>query len=183
MVITKTAIIKIYPGANADITASDNDICSGEEVTFTAKYITGQSYQWLPIHVFNSASGNLVRAKINEPTRVMLIASNDYCRDTAVYFVATYYCCDVIVPNAFTPNHDGLNDNARFHIDPSITLNTFYIYNRWGQLVFTTNNPTEGWDGSFKGIPQDPGTYFYFVRYSCNNIPNQIKKGDLLLIR
>jgi gliding motility-associated-like protein len=53
-----------------------------------------------------------------------------------------------LVPNAFTPNNDGLNDTFRPVVDyERVRMFSMVIYNRWGQLIFETTNPAEGWDG------------------------------------
>ena len=66
------------------------------------------------------------------------------------------------LPNAFTPNGDGKNDEFKIIVnDPSrVTLVSFQIYNRNGILMFTTNKISEGWDGRYKGLIQDMGIYF-----------------------
>lgn len=68
---------------------------------------------------------------------------------------------DILIPDAFTPNNDGRNDVIR-PIPLGITaINYFKIYNRWGQLLFSTNQLNKGWDGNFNSIPQQTGTYVY----------------------
>jgi gliding motility-associated-like protein len=66
------------------------------------------------------------------------------------------------IPNAFTPNGDGLND---FFIirSPYVDQFALRIYNRWGQEVFATNDINIGWDGTFAGKEQEVGTYLYFL--------------------
>jgi gliding motility-associated-like protein len=67
------------------------------------------------------------------------------------------------VPNVFTPNGDGMNDEFRvayrslkeFHI---------WVYNRWGKLVYESTDPAKGWDGTINGRPAAEGAYFYVVR-------------------
>jgi gliding motility-associated-like protein len=92
-------------------------------------------------------------------------------------------CSDeVFVPNAFSPDGNGLNDvlraKAYFRID-SFELR---IYNRWGQEVFLTKNIFTGWDGTFKGIISDPGQYVWKMFYKRNNKFIN-RKGTVLLIR
>jgi gliding motility-associated-like protein len=90
---------------------------------------------------------------------------------------------DIIVPSAFTPNGDGLNDLLR-PITPGIsTITYFRVYNRWGQMLFSTNTTGQGWDGSYHGIKQPPGTYVYEaagVDYLGNHL---LRKGTAVLIR
>jgi gliding motility-associated-like protein len=89
------------------------------------------------------------------------------------------------LPSGFSPNGDGRND--RFHI---LTIGhhqiaNFRVVNRWGQTVFETRDEANGWDGTFNGIPQDIGTYYYYIRYRCSEAkPRDIEeKGEFVLIR
>ena len=84
--------------------------------------------------------------------------------------------------NAFTPNGDGLNDCFGIKNWGVITELQFLIYNRWGELVFSTTNPTACWDGNFKGQPSILGNYVYYIK--ANTLCGKIeRKGNLALIR
>ena len=75
--------------------------------------------------------------------------------------------CDdelIDIPNAFSPNNDGNND--RFEIFPAPIIQeiyTFKIFNRWGALVWETDDINETWDGNYKGMPAAVGVYVYFL--------------------
>lgn len=86
------------------------------------------------------------------------------------------------IPNAFSPNGDGINDI--FKINDGIYANfNILIYNRWGNLVFHSVDPSQGWDGQFEGQPATSGTYLY--RISFQNADNLLitKTGSFVLIR
>ncbi|HIF14908.1 MAG TPA: T9SS type B sorting domain-containing protein, partial [Bacteroidetes bacterium] len=88
-----------------------------------------------------------------------------------------------LIPDAFSPNGDGQNDYLTI-IDYDIeTLSYFKVYNRWGQLLFETNSLSNGWDGTYKGEPQDMGTYIYLIVGYSKLGKKIIKKGDITLIR
>ena len=90
---------------------------------------------------------------------------------------------DFLVPNAFTPNGDGLNDIIKPIPIGITTLHYFRIYNRWGQMIFSTNEFNKGWDGNINGTQQQSGTYLYMtegIDYLGNTI---IRKGTIVLIR
>ena len=91
--------------------------------------------------------------------------------------------CSVFLPNAFTPNNDGRNDVYRPVITGNHTLRSFQIRNRYGQEVFSTIADNAGWDGKLKGVQQNIGTYFYFLKCDCDNGKKIEKKGDFSLIR
>lgn len=90
---------------------------------------------------------------------------------------------DVLMPNAFTPNKDGLNDI--FHVLPleNYELLSFTVYSRWGSMVFSTANATIGWDGTFKNIPQATGVYVYYLEMKSRSGKKISRKGTVLLIR
>ena len=89
------------------------------------------------------------------------------------------------LPTGFTPNGDGLNDVFRLVGLKYQKLVEFRIFNRWGQEVFMTANPKQGWDGTFNGTPQDAGVYFYqvIVGRPGGSGDNIIYKGSVTLIR
>jgi gliding motility-associated-like protein len=92
--------------------------------------------------------------------------------------------CDIFFPNAFTPNGDGKNDH--FKALNAINLKDFHlvIYNRWGQLVFETRDPNQGWDGFVNGKAGATGTYVWYCEYSKRGSTRPGKlKGAILLIR
>lgn len=86
----------------------------------------------------------------------------------------------IYIPNAFTPNGDGMNDAfgvkgegiRDFHL---------YVYNRWGEVIFETTNPKQQWDGSYAGQPVEQGTYVYQV--FAANLGRNSKTGSVTLVR
>lgn len=90
--------------------------------------------------------------------------------------------CVILFPNAFTPNGDGRNDYFKILNAFNLTDYKLTIYNRWGQLVYTTTDFRQGWDGQLKGLPQDPGMFVYYSSYKKDNIP-VTTKGTFILIR
>ncbi len=89
----------------------------------------------------------------------------------------------IFVPNAFTPNNDGLNDNLKPFMIGIKELRYFRIFNRWGQLVFETQDPKKGWDGKQKGVPVQTHTLVWTLEAlgADNNIYKA--KGSTVLIR
>ena len=92
-------------------------------------------------------------------------------------------CIPFIIPNAFTPNGDGINDLFKPTITEMVTNYKFTIWTRWGANVFSTDNQQKGWDGLFNGEQQILGTYVYLIEFiDSDNVPQKFK-GTLLLIR
>lgn len=107
------------------------------------------------------------------------------CSQSSSLAVENKICCEkVFLPNAFSPNGDGKNDEFRMLNTFGITLEYFAVFNRWGNEVFRTENSEFGWNGRQKGEDAEPGTYFYVVRYTCSgNSQKYVLKGDLILLR
>jgi gliding motility-associated-like protein len=90
---------------------------------------------------------------------------------------------DIFVPNAFSPNGDGRNDVIRPIPVGIVQLTAFRVYNRWGQLVFSTTEINKGWDGNLAGKPQASGTFVYVAQGIDFNGKVLSKKGTVILVR
>lgn len=90
---------------------------------------------------------------------------------------------DLYVPSAFTPNLDGRNDVFRPVCIGITTLDYFSVYNRWGQLLFTTNQIGKGWDGTLAGVNQPAGTYVFMAKGTDFLGKSISKQGTVVLIR
>jgi gliding motility-associated-like protein len=87
--------------------------------------------------------------------------------------------CAVFVPTAFSPNGDGLNDVFKARIQDEIFDFRLTVYNRWGQPVFQTNNPAQGWDGG----QQPTGSYLWVLTYTDSKKQARKQQGNLVLIK
>jgi hypothetical protein len=160
-----------------------NNNCVGNANASIVSIVQGgtqpYAYTWNPFSndpsIFNLTNG----------VYVLYVQDAHNCKDTATATVRFDNCCLPFIPNAFTPNNDGNNDRFRIKFVGDITIERFSIYNRWGQEVFFTKNPTDSWDGTYNDIPQDGGTFFYYLKGTCGNTsPTPLElKGDVTLIR
>lgn len=90
----------------------------------------------------------------------------------------------VDIPNAFSPGSGtSTNDELKIIVKGIVTLNSYKIYNRWGQEIFSTTDINKGWDGRFKGVPQPLGTYVYLVDAITSTGKRFYKQGNVTLIR
>lgn len=89
----------------------------------------------------------------------------------------------VLVPTAFTPNHDGLNDILRPRYNGIKRLDYFALYDRWGQLVFKTSDMDKGWDGTVNGQPQETQTYVWIINAEDFNGRKYQLRGTTTIIR
>ena len=139
------------------------------EVEFKANGLNAEYYQW---NIYKGTELYLQRSEaqhrytFTEPGnyRVMLGASNSYdCAIDSVQFDISVSESMLTVPNVFTPNGDGHNDEFRV-VYRSIKEFHMWVYNRWGKLVYKSDEPAEGWDGNIGGRPAAEGAYYYVIR-------------------
>jgi gliding motility-associated-like protein len=104
------------------------------------------------------------------------------CRDTICDSLFIDFKALVGVPNAFSPNGDGINDEVRVEGRGIVGLD-FRIYNRWGQLVYEGADPKHGWDGTFKGVAQEMEVYTYTADVRLINKEEVQLKGNITLLR
>lgn len=140
------------------------------------------SYQWSPATWLDNTRSAAPTASPHTPITYTVVGANEYgCRDTAT--VSILIREQLFVPNAFTPNGDGVNDFFQLlPFDERVKLREMSIYNRFGQRVFTTRNITDQWDGTYSGKPADLDTYFYYVEYKIGEKTYKLK-GDVTLLR
>jgi gliding motility-associated-like protein len=86
------------------------------------------------------------------------------------------------MPDAFTPNNDNKNDCFGIKYWGVVEVFDFSVYNRWGEMVFRSKDPSACWDGNYKGVPQQTGTFVYQIRAktACGDV---YKKGTVVLMR
>ena len=127
-----------------------------------------QFYQWT---IYKSTDKIATRADkeiryaFSEPGsyRVVCRVNNQYCESDSMEQVISISESYLRVPNVFTPNGDGINDEFRVAYR---SLREFHcwVYNRWGHLVYEWTDPAKGWDGNIGGRPAAEGAYFYVIR-------------------
>jgi gliding motility-associated-like protein len=110
--------------------------------------------------------------------------SLDNNRDSTVFIhIKCIRCSELFVPNAFTPNGDGLNDVFAAQSEEEYSYFEMTIYSRDGKMVlFSSKDIKRGWDGTYKGVPQPHGSYMYVIRYKDVTGKMHDKKGNFLLI-
>ncbi|HRN56195.1 MAG TPA: gliding motility-associated C-terminal domain-containing protein, partial [Agriterribacter sp.] len=105
------------------------------------------------------------------------------CPSTDTLFIKVYEGPEFYVPGAFTPNGDGKNDVFRFTAAGMTAIHYFKIFNRYGQLVYSSTDPSLGWDGNCNGKPQTTDTYVWMIE-GKDYLGNSVKrKGTVTLMR
>jgi gliding motility-associated-like protein len=157
--------------------SADTIICNTQILLLDASY-PGATYLWqngsTSAHFQVSAAGQYT------------VAVTNLCgtTDQSVNVKYENCACQISVPNAFTPNNDGLNDVFRPKFICSLSNYTCKIFNRWGQLIFESHNTEQGWNGYFQNQIQPSGTYVWMIQYmDLFSGKNVAKQGTVILIR
>lgn len=142
------------------------------------------TYSWWPTQGLSNSNSATPIVQIDETTTFYVTGTKGPCvfTDSITVFVYKNNETDVFIPNAFSPNGDGVNDCVKPKHQANFIRYYFAIYNRYGNKVFSTYNPNECWNGQYKYKDADVGVYFYYLQYetNCGAI---LKKGDITLMR
>lgn len=180
-----TVLINVLPKINA-FAGRDTSVVVGQPLQFNASGAT--SYLWSPSYGLSSVNINNPIGTYNaspDSIRYKVVVSNiNGCSDSAYVTVKIFNTKpQIFVPTAFTPNRDGKNDTFK-PIAVGITkFDYFRVYNRWGQLVFSTTVNETGWDGKIGGKDQGSGTFVWMVKGTDFTGKVVFAKGTVTLIR
>lgn len=142
------------------------------------------SYTWTPDIFLTGANTDSPIAILTSDQRFIVVGTTpDGCQGIDDILVKVYKGPDIYVPSGFTPNNDGLNDILRPVPVGIKEFRFFRVFNRWGQLVFATQDPQRGWDGKIQGVDQPSATFVWMaeaIDYKGNLVT---KKGVVTIIR
>ncbi len=144
-----------------------------------------QTGYWLPeSSLFDPLSRSTVVAP-DKDTRYYFVAVTDSgCRSSDSVLVKVEVNALLLIPTAFSPNNDGVNDLFRIATFLNVSkINMFTVFNRWGEQVFQTDQPEEGWDGTFRGQPQPAGVYVWYIQATTPRGEAVFRKGNITLVR
>ena len=163
---------------------SSYDVCAEDTIALRTTDSTGLQYQWVAGSKLLQSDGPQALAVVTGTDIIILTGTNEWgCSNTDSVEVTAHTCCEIAVPNAFSPNNDGLNDRFRIITNGNQRIGTFIILNRWGQKLFETTDVRAGWDGTYKGKAQEMGTYYYYIKYTCTSSEVFEKKGEVILMK
>lgn len=149
---------------NEDAGSEENfEVCFGDEAQLNAK--GGETYSWSPAEFLsNEFVANPVTINITEPTWFSVDVNLSGCVLKDSLLVSPKECLVEFIPNSFSPNNDGVNDTWFIPEITRFSENELYIYNRWGQLVYSSVNYQNDWQGTFNGTPLPEATYYYILK-------------------
>ena len=125
---------------------------------------------------------SIVNAQPYEDTRYCVdITTADGCQDSDCIDISIL-CGDVFIPNAFSPNNDGYNDELGVYGN-CINEVVFRVFDRWGAMMFEGKETKDKWDGKFKGTPVSTGVYIYQLIAKLKNGETVSKTGNVTIIK
>ncbi len=161
-----------------------NDFVVAANTSFQLSGSGGSSYSWLPATgLSNPGISNPVGSINNDIRYLLTITTPEGCTDTASVKITVFKGSAVYVPTAFSPNNDGLNDVLKPSLIGIKTLDYFIIYNRWGQKIFSTSEMNKGWDGFYKGMQMESGTFVWVLKAIDQIGKSYNLKGSFILLR
>jgi len=180
---TIDAYIEVRPLPQVHILTPDTVVKYGHSVQLLVN--GAKMYNWTPVSSLNNPNISYPLATPTEPTMYVvsgISATGCYSYDTVR--VGIDYRDNLNIPTAFSPNGDGKNDVFRVTNITFQKIVEFRVFNRWGQEVYNGGGDSgAGWDGNWKGVPQEIGDYSYLVRVSSPDGLVETYKGNVTLIR
>jgi gliding motility-associated-like protein len=182
---THTFFVRVDPLPDIEL-YRDTIVAVGTDLELSALSADATTYNWQSVDPLTCSDCATPVLTANYSQWVKVTVTNEFdCKSTDSAFVKVLPCQPdfVFVPTVFTPNGDGLNDKLFVRGKALKKLNTFIVSNRWGNIVFSTNNIKEGWDGTFRGQLCPTDAYVWYVRGICTNDQEVEKKGTITLVR
>ncbi len=172
-----TVTMKYFPVAMLGV---DTSLCQGETFLLDAGD-EGTRFSWnLPV--------NTRQVEIRESGNYFVEITNECGADQDTIAVEFSNCaCNVWMPNAFSPNGDGRNDEIKPVFDCDISEYSFLVFNRWGEIVFSSSDQASAWNGGSGHNAAPEGAYVYHIRYEGSGengifVKDELK-GSLSLLR
>jgi gliding motility-associated-like protein len=152
---------------------SDTFVCNGEQLVLDAG-VSGALYVW--------STGETTQSIVvyKSPQSVSVSVTDGAC--SATDDIELFDNCDVHVPNAFSPNVDGINDFLKVH-HRGIKEFQMSVYNRWGEKIFYTSDIDEGWNGTYGNQPVTVGVYVWSIRYAKTDGSVRTQSGNVSVLK
>ena len=158
-------------------------IPTGGSAALNGTVPVGSTYTWSPSNTLSCSNClNPIATPAQSTTYTLSVTNTNGCQmnDTVTVHI-DLPCGELFVPTAFSPNNDGSND-VLYVYGNCISDLTFVLFNRWGEKVFETTDPTVGWDGTFNGKPENPAAFAYYIKAKVDGI-SITKNGSIALVK
>ncbi|HTS44758.1 MAG TPA: gliding motility-associated C-terminal domain-containing protein [Puia sp.] len=155
----------------------DTTACIGDSVLLNAFTDTLSTYTW--------QDGSTLPYFLAGANGTYSVTITNSCGTTQAQKKIQFEKCknEIYVPNAFTPNGDGINDVFRIRYSNPPVKFKMNIYNRYGQLIFSSFNPSTGWDGTINGVKQPIDTYVWMIEFTDQKGIEHERRGTVVLIK
>jgi gliding motility-associated-like protein len=168
--------IKVTPKPKPLVSlGADTTICKYKPAILTTGSSVFDTYLW-------STGATTPSISVNQTGTYYITVTKSACEasDTIEVFTGD---CDVYIPSAFTPNNDNLNETFGVVDNTILQFFSLQIYSKWGQLIFSSNDVTKKWDGTFKGKKMPNGSYVWILNYTNIRGRKFYEQGTVMLIR
>jgi gliding motility-associated-like protein len=182
-----TQTIVVNPIPSAPVTGTDSTYCSN----WTLEPITAAgsgSFTWYSDAALSNAiatGASLIPDMVNGSTTYYVTETISGCEGAASSVTITIEDCEIVVPTAFTPDNDNVNDQWEIiDLDEVYPTNVVYVYNRWGNLVYQSEKgaySARPWDGNYNGNELPVASYYFIIDLDDNN--DEVRKGVVSIIR
>ena len=177
LTINATPTINLSPNVTINLGSTTQLIANSSASSFT----------WGPTTNLSCITCSNPIASPSVTTTYCLKTSDGVCTNSACVTVSVENPCpannQLALPNAFSPNGDGNNDVFCFQGWSCVSAFNIMIFDRWGEKVFETNDPSGCWDGTYKGRLLDPAVFVYFAKAVFSGGITSEKKGNITLIK
>ena len=167
---------------------ADATITIGQSAVLNAFIPSGATVIWSPSQGLSCSTCSSTIASPTVTTVYCAYTSAGSCADTSCVTITVDIDCksntDYSAPSAFSPNGDGVNDFYCLK-EWEKCATTFYIgiFNRWGEKVFESTDPSFCWDGKFLGNPLNPAVFVYYINATIKDGGEIIRKGNITLVK
>lgn len=171
------------------IEAIDTITCPNQPLALPVSKLENYAFVLTPIENAVDLEGEFPVVQVSEATQLELEVTDVFgvgCSTGIIPVSIDVPNEEMLVPDIFTPNNDGLNDYFNFVPaikNATLTVLRFQIYNRFGQLVYDNETPDDGWDGNINGKNAEPDSYIYMIEAAIEGCANQTFEGEVLLLR
>jgi len=178
-VFNDTVSLIVIPTSLLDL-GNDTVIYEGESVVLDAS--GGGTYIWTPTNDLSCSTCPNPIANPLETTTYSVIVDSAGCKSTDEIIVYVEVLDEVFVPNLFTPNGDGMNDVLEVFARGVAEMD-FRVYDRWGELVFHSDNTNQAWNGTFKGVELNSAVFVYTLKVTFHDGREKQQHGNITLLR
>lgn len=169
--------------------SQDEVVLQGAEVQMSVFASGNVNFVWSPDSLLDcSTCPNPNYLATQTQTFSVSVQDTNNCTSSEMVTITVYQTCSdafLKFPNIFTPNNDGKNETFKAYRLQNLVpeIKSMRIFNRWGKVIYQTNDIEAGWDGTFNGTPVNNGVYVYTLEIVCFDGSTELKQGNVTLIR